>query len=380
MLRLLKRSKSVRDQSTREFDKLPTHKSKYLINKILDKDDDITDDITDDISDQSIDTIIFTHPSKKIGSGSYGIIYQPAIDYKHGFVTKVMSAKEGEWEFENITKFTKLIDHKNQISLPTFIINPKQVLNHIQLAVCENAGIGHRSPIIYLHIKYGGITLKDYLIKHTNGGLDILTYFKPIMENLVSMKKKEFIHRDLSNTNILIDEKTHQMTIIDFQMAVSINLLFEKKIDEKGNDINHIINTASYRYFPYDLKIGQKSSNIHTCQERIKLIEQMDYFDDRFDDIKFPDELSILNDKKQIQQSIRDSLEYDSFNIEIGQKIDTYSIGLVLFTIVESLHFEHELIKKKLYTLISHMMDPHVFRRYSPENALYEYTQILNDI
>ncbi|CAM6085408.1 unnamed protein product [Calypogeia fissa] len=133
--------------------------------------------------------------SRKIGEGSFGLVYYGKLPNGQEVAVKVKStdSRQGGTEFSNEVELLSRIHHRNLVSLVGF---------------CEE---GNQQIIIYVYVSNG--TLRDHLYgdkarKPLNWRtrLDIALNAARGIEYLHTDCNPRIIHRDVKSSNILIDE------------------------------------------------------------------------------------------------------------------------------------------------------------------------------
>ena len=81
---------------------------------------------------------------------------------------------------------------------------------------------------------------------------DIKKYLFQILNGVVNLHKKGYIHRDLKPGNILIDKQKKECVLCDYGFATSLNR--DRKYQESLK--NPFVVTQNYR--PYEVVIGKK--------------------------------------------------------------------------------------------------------------------------
>jgi serine/threonine protein kinase len=175
-------------------------------------------------------------PSNVIGAGTYGTIVRPAApninssfeDTGGKYVTKVFNSKE-EWDRTvsdipliksvfpsyNVTPYKKVFDKTrnlgNQFAAKTFLEDSKRTNN-----------------MYAVRMPYLGMNLQE-VCTNKDGMLDRLRTLNPViileqmvkcMEQVYLMNLRGYLHRDIKNVNIVINDKGI-INVIDFDLFIS---------------------------------------------------------------------------------------------------------------------------------------------------------------
>jgi hypothetical protein len=173
-----------------------------------------------------------------IASGGYGCVFKPALSCKSnpgkrspGKITKLMSKKYAEREYNEIMRFQKILS-----SIPNythfFLLNDftlcepapltSEDLNHFdKCRALKKDGINEKNinqsldKIMALTMPDGGIAVDDYIRKTTNY-TDFITLNNTLIEllnkGIVPMNRKHIYHSDIKDSNVLVKvmEQNHR--------------------------------------------------------------------------------------------------------------------------------------------------------------------------
>jgi len=186
-----------------------------------------------------------------ISQGTYGCIFKPGMNCRgepeeEGYITKIQFDKDTSQNEYNIgihllnnndsltefnSRFAPIVD-----SCPIDIVDIKK--DYIQKCelIRENS---YQNTFFSNKIRYvGKYTLGDYFtvfFQEINKSIFLSTFFDThlyLLDSLLFLKKKDVIHFDLKENNILMDEKYYVPIIIDFGLSIRKDQL-EKPIDYK---------------------------------------------------------------------------------------------------------------------------------------------------
>ncbi len=138
--------------------------------------------------------------SSLINEGGFGDIYRCKQD--HNILVKLTKDLGKNYNGEcNKKIIRKLSKHDN-------------LMNIIGVDQCKYGGI----HLIYLEY-IDGLTLSKYLKNNSLNDVDIINILKQILSGLSFLHKNKITHRDINMNNIIINDKTFKIKIIDFGLA-----------------------------------------------------------------------------------------------------------------------------------------------------------------
>jgi serine/threonine protein kinase len=169
--------------------------------------------------------------NKVLGEGSYGCIHSPALTcknqkttYDKNYVSKSLIKSDGDIEKHHIN-FIKKIDPKYEYHLKTdeecTLDANKQ--NKIALSKCSIFENYNKNDVKLLIMENGGVNLEEYSKILKSREQAILFWIK-IQKTIKAVKlylENGIIHNDLKSQNILFNEKTQKIAIIDFGLMHS---------------------------------------------------------------------------------------------------------------------------------------------------------------
>ena len=343
-----------------------------------------------------------------IGQGAYGCIYSPALTCKDSTVSypnaisKVLPALDAEKEARNM-KVVDAIDPHGQYHLK-LLNDPCDVPDDINLEHCaveykkgtklQRMNKEDSKMLIYQH---GGNPFSIFTAHKTPARLGILELiaFVNVFKALVVFNRNQFIHNDIKPENIVFTGGTQVrnpvlLKFIDFGSSMTY--------DTPWND------PRSYAYWPPQVYILNQITN-STRRKRFNSIK-LDTGDVR----RFAQEFALqsntgvfgyekedtVNRRKVSNALIREIEEYNKmwnnplsrrkrpqFLADIYKRHDIYGIGMTLYQTFDSLDSEIVRIPgffKSYKNFVRHLIAPSLRERYSPEQALLEYTKLLQSI
>ena len=181
------------------------------------------------------------------------------------------------------------------------------------------------------------------------------------------MNEKNFYHLDLKPDNILFDEKTSKMNIIDFGMSI----YNPEESSKQKMDFVEICNLNTYILWPFEVILFQNS--LLDLEKKFTLyLELGNYF------VWY----SSWTGDKSWALKIRKNLK-DVKTTDIIPKIDVYTMGLTVFFILNRFH-DADLqldskLENQLLLLASKMTNPTTDERITSTEAYEEYSNILTE-
>jgi serine/threonine protein kinase len=180
---------------------------------------------------------------KTIGSGGFGCVFRPALKCKgksrtkKRMVSKLMESKYAKIEYDEIMKFKTILktipNYKKYFLLDDITICDPDKLTPSDLykfnskchaledSFYENTINSNLDKLKVLTIPDGGVDLRTYIKKSSytdfpkinNKLIDLL------VNGVIKMNKKNVLHADLKDSNILMDDKC--ATIIDWGLSAT---------------------------------------------------------------------------------------------------------------------------------------------------------------
>lgn len=180
---------------------------------------------------------------KTIGSGGFGCVFRPALKCKgiprtkKKMVSKLMESKYAEIEYDEIMKFKKILqtipNYKKHFLLDDITIcNPDKLspsdlhkfnakCHALEDSFYENTINSNLNKLKVLTIPDGGVDLRAYIKRSTYGDFPSINnkLIDLLVNGVVKMNKKNVLHADLKDSNILMDDNC--ATIIDWGLSVT---------------------------------------------------------------------------------------------------------------------------------------------------------------
>lgn len=316
-----------------------------------------------------------------IGQGNYGCVFKPHLKCKghktiKNGVGKIFS-DEDEFKSEvSKNKILEKLDPNHEFSIQTLdlcTIDYFRTVDKVDDCDILNKQRGEYSQLIY---KYGGKNLKSYMEKKgsVTGFIKLLKLFRPILIGIQRMVKHHYVHQDIKPHNILYDGK--QLYLIDYGILKENKNIFIKS--------NTYILEYDYPYYPPEYKIWlyHSSNGVDSIYNKIYKNFRFTFYigGRRLDLLNFIEDKFTLNLKESVS-----SVVYNKIKVDVPEKMDLYSLGIVL----SELYFwsgwhEKKYTKKsvnsvlqlKVIKLIKGLLHFDVSKRFTIDEALNYYDSI----
>lgn len=190
---------------------------------------------------------------KVVGSGGFGCVFRPALKCKgkprtaKKMISKMMTTKHAKAEYEEINKYKRILktipNYNRHFLLNDITICEPDALTRADLKkfnrkchaleddyVAETINSSMNGKLQILNIPDGGMDLKKYMTKIGYAELPVVSnkLLVLLVGGVVEMNKKNVLHADLKDSNILMDE--NGATIIDWGLSTTYTL---KSIPDK---------------------------------------------------------------------------------------------------------------------------------------------------
>jgi serine/threonine protein kinase len=184
---------------------------------------------------------------KVVGSGGFGCVFRPALKCRgkqrtaKKMISKLMTKKHAQAEYDEIIKYQRILktipNYERHFLLNDITICEPDILTTSDLknfnkkchaleddysAETINTTIGNNLKI--LNIPDGGTDLKKYMTTVSYADLSNVSdkLLDLLVGGIVEMNKKNVLHADLKDSNILMDG--HSATIIDWGLSTTYTL------------------------------------------------------------------------------------------------------------------------------------------------------------
>jgi len=166
------------------------------------------------------DEILLSNNTKKeIGRGSYGTVYRPPIASKNDTLTLVGKVFKESKNFQNEIRISEFLTDVNKGS--QFLVLPETITD-------TNA------KILQIRYGYAGIPYTRYIDELKDSNISIYTVIKKTILLMINFIKKynqtfgnsQLVHLDIKPDNVMFDESTNELRLIDFSLVKRADLLY----------------------------------------------------------------------------------------------------------------------------------------------------------
>lgn len=302
--------------------------------------------------------------------GSYGCVIRPSIPcnkYYQNTVSKIFHNEKYYEEEDIISDIISRIDSKNKFTLKKLDKCLVRKLPKKEMRECKYKSWEFpKSQIIY---EYGGKDLTN-LEEGKYNVKDLIPAIYNLTIGLVELEKHRICHRDIKQSNIVY--KDGLFYFIDFGMALSYDKVYD--------DDQDFILKYNYCFYPpefkvyYNYKFSQKGlTSIDNIEQFIKKDVKLNYV-----------KSEIVFDNNMIDTMIKDLLnKVGSIDVlkmaMIGQanKIDVFSLGVVLMNLLLKTDDKYTEIKIKLLKILDKCIELNPYKRINPRELKKEIKALI---
>lgn len=344
--------------------------------------------------------------NKYLGEGSFGCVLTPEIKCKgketvihkskgaKNFVSKIFIDKNYYTKEVNASKILKKVDPSGKnILLPykTCEVSTTDIYKNNEAMQCEELSYYKNNPKHHLYqliMPYGGIRYDTYFKKNRPTLKDFFHISKPLFEALILLEKKSICQYDIRGANVLVGSN-NKAIVIDHSLIIPY-----KKIYMASN--LRRLKKAYYPYPPECIVYYQ----IYTQQDSLStfLYTQFDesthsYGETRYNAYaSFIDPGYIKDALTTMHTSFKNIVtKYENANVSTYQnklykfitpyanRIDIYSVGMLIVTIFQYINYTgvSKNIKDDFVQFIKKLIEPNVFKRYTPTEAINNFNELL---
>lgn len=342
-----------------------------------------------------------TKGGKFISQGAYGCVYIPNIPTEktkrsNRLVSKIIRKRDLDEEYGKIEE----LGLKNIDPNLKYLVYPIEKSYDVKYDKKHDrnlldCNLDFKSGKVNIIMPNAGVDLRDYHLGKKEMLLpefiDTLGYYTNLFEGLELLNKNGIIHRDIKKNNVVFDETTKQLRIIDFGLSTrNTNIT-----DSVHSNLLH----SPYFVWPMDYYIYhrlKKNSSDITPKYLTALFYSFDY-------IYGNTEYFFSKNKKYLDELYKflKTTDLDSVKDDIFYKIDVFSLGYLLlddFTdcmnkvvkttikLDEPSKIKDETykiltsIKQKFYNILSNMMNFNPVKRWDISTASREYKKFLKNV
>jgi len=314
---------------------------------------------------------------KLLGAGSYAYTITPPrpvhpIPFQGNSsmierITKqyLIEIKRGEYT-------RHIFDPKNVMSSPILHLRPVQ--KHPR-----QTDQGYKYTMV---LPYREKSLLDFLDENQKSSplmyWNLLTQFQMILEGIVRIHQKRWIHRDIKLENFLVDSFPNdqfRLYLVDWAMALPFKKVYQNNESHwhESTQYNHPPEYKMYAIFknilPLHTSFSREYLSIDPNIVRFLLLIDPEY------------EKHLDQAYRKMTRMFRELVDREPLKLDLAPKVDVYSLGVILMIgyivwMRDSLSPTSTLAKKNV-SLIRHMLDPFPLSRFSAQQALDHLNKIL---
>ena len=353
-----------------------------------------------------------TSEAEVIGEGSYGCIHKPSLKCKNKNInydkkiSKILLKKYAEKEMDEYDILSKIDKkHKYYLGNPVICEPDDSEFNLNSIHKCETFSEDPRNRISdnnLLIMNDGGINLEvfaDEMHKQrksleTTKKMELFWIeFHRVFMGIQLFLKNGIIHYDMKPQNIVYNQSTNRINIIDFGLMRNINDV----IDNSGKSENHL---AVYHWsYPFECNFHNKKEfdDFVTLSNDAK----QNYYDrilnnlnKKKDTSSFRNFFSFVidpydandNQSKMIQRYmdgflnliINEIKNYNHFLRSSLETVDVYGTGIAIAYVNNmTKHLLDEKMTNDLNELVFYMTTPVLSQRYTIEQCIQRFEEIL---
>ena len=369
---------------------------------------------------------------KIIGSGEYGCVFKPALRCvgqptpMKNTVSKFMDTYDAYDEMDELTK-VDTIDPDNIFHLPKpthcRVAKPNSTERKF-LRTCSifnkqgaMTNPNWRNKYSLLQMVDGGQSFRQLVktvkqtVKQTEMSYDaivrILNSMIPLFYGLVQMHASSFCHCDIKLDNIMFNSDTYISKYIDFGLSGNIQDIYKKKFLTTGfyyvlpSELIFLHYYSRFRKDPSKFNMSKIMQKLHSyCKFRYNT-GYLKKFDETYMDkttsVYTP--VYSMNAMLHYEKLARASTQAE-FNYLLSEKIDTFSLGIVLvqlwksltgtkfnrnIDVISELSFDSDHKKKqalftRLHNIILGMIHPYYGTRSSPQKAYDKFKKLFSSV
>ena len=347
----------------------------------------------------------------KVGEGTYGCVYDPSLkcntqkpdNFYEGKVSKATTLNNAENEINEQSIIDKIDDnYKYHLNPPHLCKLSDEDLKYI--SDCRVFIKNPNSEKTLLIMKNGGYNLEDFITRFFRSKQTLKEKQKIIYdfwvnsENLINalkeMKQHHIFHNDLKPQNILFNEDTHELNIIDFGlMSKNVNCthnwhfsyppetIFYDMSEVRFKEISNYDNDE-FRNFFY------KKDVPHYNQEKPFLIKYITFLEyaakNEYTHSKYKEEYHFFNKEALINHFSLNFLKNTTLKQLkriYNETMDVYGMGFSLIYVLINTFFylkNNDLFITNMYKLLFSMIHPNCFERIDVHTLFLRYKEVLN--
>jgi serine/threonine protein kinase len=328
-----------------------------------------------------------SEPTQILGSGSYGMVFKPALPNTNinafpGEVSKIFYRKYNR--NKALIASNTIKKHVPSLNIPFKPYNKKYTIKNLPQRVKNSLRGKNTDEVFITRMPELGYSMADIAIKpelynqfHLVSNEKICIEILKLLNVIKDIKNAGYIHGDIREPNVLFNFKNNKMTIIDFDWFMPANIFLEKFVFYYYNQPPELYLLKNFKIFEIKDKIS--------FLQNLYLMLNNEAFDNTLKYIKWID----INQFKKILHSVAFIIwkyihesgvfpnvlsAYNATKNAYFKSVDMYGLGLMLNnSLLKMLTFpKHKSLLIFLKNeLIVKIMNPIFFKRIYIEEAIY---------
>lgn len=298
-------------------------------------------------------------------SNDVGKLFKSRDDAYEEFTNELNNYLNRSKELATYEKLTVKLKGANSVSKIRDIDTLRCLIDLDEDDYIENEEINNYSKETFhqLIYEYGGLSLKHLACK-TIRSITFMQMFKNLLTVFKDYQDAGYVHFDINNGNILINDK--KMSLIDFG--------FETKLEEVYVESNIHRLSHSYWFYPPEFRLyksyvrGYSSNDNNKMYQRVidfSCDNMLDFFKSKFGQHKFD-----IFTERQIKCNVSSVWKtFDPSELD-PTKIDIYAIGVNLYIHRRCIVFSSDQEKEDYNNLVRGFVHPNYKKRFSIDQGL----------
>lgn len=328
-----------------------------------------------------------------VGEGSYGCVFSPPPKCNEkkqnkttsrGLIGKVFRHTDNAHDERKQQDIVHLIDPTGDFTIPLIgectVSVFKDTDEVLKCRLISKAGI--RDKYAQLVYKKGGQDLNDVAksmanatdLRRKNAFVRMFFALRPIIAGVGKVHSAGYVHSDLKLDNMLWDDKTRKLTLIDFGLMTKVGDVFNKT--------NKELLLYPYLSYPpefvlYGLSLQHKprypdfekqflKSLSHYLKMHKYIVVAKEELPHVFSDVR-------VATKGFVQRVANEFRQFTS-------KVDLYSLGISFLLLYDTMIQKETKATTTIKEFLLKIAHFNPYKRYSVEQALVEYDSIVNEI
>ena len=336
---------------------------------------------------------------KFLYEGSYSCVYHPSpLCHRLIEQIKINSSKNKQATTDYVGKMIlpqdSLTEWKNAKALfkmdplQEYVIYPVQACENIPVRTSTKCHLIKKGQKIHvLYIPYEPHTLADYVLKQKKKipMKDWIPMLYHLVQGLYLLHDHHMIHQDIKINNVMVT-KGNVLKWIDFGISMRSKDIFDIEKNALYLHTDYVFHPPEYRYFSRYYYIDKKieQANLFADHEWYMLhfvitdvnIRNIDLYRIFYDYDTYKKEIEDLF--KTLKGKTKDQIQ--KIFTEQVDKVDVYGLGLMLLHIYPYIEVNKSEISQLYFTMIKHMIQPNIFKRYTVRECLRDLQMILQKL